>query len=694
MNFRSKLIYGLTIFFSAFLLFQAEPLIAKIILPWFGGVAAVWTVSLLFFQFTLFLGYLYAHLLTRNFSAKKQGQIHATVLALGFLALPILPKDHWKLSLAAHPALHVLLLLTSAIGLPYFLLSSTSPLLQTWYASKHAGASPYRFYALSNAGSMLALISYPVLVEPALSSSHQVLVWTCVYAAVALLCGTVALSSAGQNAPSPGMVSTSRPDWRMQALWMTLAACGSALLLSVTNHICQNIASVPFLWTIPLSLYLLTFILCFEGRAFYNRGLFLRLLGVALGGMAYSLSPSFLILPLKVTIPLFCTGLFISCMFLHGELARLKPDPAHMTSFYVMCALGGTAGAVFVALIAPYVFRGYYELWVALGWCAVLVLVVNHRDPESPFYRARWQPAWLLVVGLVVALIANLAMSAREQAAGARLSVRNFYGVLHVIDEQLSDDSVAKGSSVQASDGESWYRRLVNGTINHGIQFLAADRRRQPTSYYGPDSGIGVAIRSAGEHGSLRVGAIGLGTGTIAAYGRPGDHYTFYEINPLDVQIASQQFTFLRDSEAKIDIVLGDGRLSLEAEPPQGFDVLAVDAFTGDSIPVHLLTVEAFALYFGQLKPDGILAVHISNSYLNLQPVVESAAARLGKEAVVVTNPDDHPNGIFRSQWLLIGNSAGLFNQPEFESAVRSPMSVTPGALWTDDYSSLFKILR
>ena len=695
MSFGSKLIYGVTIFFSAFLLFQVEPLIAKIILPWFGGAAAVWTVCLLFFQLVLFLGYLYAHLLTRTFRPQTQGRVHAGLLALGFLALPIFPKDHWKASQVGHPALHVLLVLAVSVGLPYFLLSSTSPLLQRWYASPpYTSSSPYRFYALSNAGSMLALLTYPVLVEPLLSNSHQVLIWTSAYAAVALLCGMLALSSPRQTTNGRETAPSPAPRPAMLLLWMALAACGSALLLAVTNHICENIASVPFLWIIPLSLYLLSFILCFEGRGFYHRGLFLRLLGVALGGMAYSLAPSFSVLPLKVTIPLFSVGLFICCMFLHGELARLKPDPAHMTSFYVMCALGGALGAVFVALIAPYIFSGYYELWVALGCCAALVLVVNHRDPGSQFYRARWQTAWLVMVGLVIAVIVSLFTTALEQSEGARLSARNFYGVLRVIDGDIPNVVVVKDAGAQPLDDDPRYRRLMNGTINHGIQFLAADRRREPTSYYSRESGIGVALKSAEKRGALRVGVIGLGAGTIAAYGRPGDAYTFYEINPLVIRIADDQFTFLKDSPANIHIVLGDARLSLESEPPQAFDVLAVDAFSGDSIPIHLLTLEAFELYFRQLAPEGILAVHISNHYLNLQPVVEAAANRLGKEAVIVSNQDDHSKGIYASVWILIGNRPGLFDQLEFENAFRVPMDAKRQELWTDDYSSLFKILR
>jgi SAM-dependent methyltransferase len=693
----SNLLYGLAIFSSAFLLFQVQPLIAKIILPRFGGAAAVWIVCLLFFQVVLLLGYFYAHLLTRNFRLQTQGQIHAALLATSLLTLPILPRSFSKPAVAPDPVFQVLALLGFTVGLPYFLLSSTSPLLQAWYSKSRAGARPYRFYALSNFGSMLALVSYPVLIEPPFSSSQQGYGWSVAYAAVGLLCIAVALlargrSVTGQPVQTPAQV-VPLPDWRTQGLWVTLAACGSALLLAITNHITQNVAAVPLLWVIPLSLYLLSFILCFNRIAWYHRGVFLRLLGVAIGGMTYALAPSFAGLPVKVLLPLYCAGLFICCMFCHGELARLKPDSAHVTTFYLACSLGGAMGAAFVALLAPHVFSGYYELQTAMGACAILVLVVNYRDPNSQFYKAQWQPVWLALVGLVVVVVASLFVSVREQAAGSRLLTRNFYGVLRVADETQNIAS-APGRAPQLSEVNVPYRILMNGTIQHGLQFLTSELRHQPTSYYGPDSGIGVAIRSSQAHGPLRVGVIGLGAGTLAAYGSPGDRYTFYELNPMVIRVADQWFSFLRDSGAQVDIVPGDARLSLEREPPQRFDVLAIDAFSGDSIPVHLLTREAFELYFRQLKPDGILAVHVSNQYLNLQPVVAAAAASLEKEAVLVSNEDDHPKGIYAAAWILLGNPESLEGQPKIEEAGRILRPARYQALWTDDRSELFRLLK
>ena len=698
----TKFIYGLAIFTSAFLLFAVQPMLAKFILPWFGGVASVWAVCLVFFQTVLLLGYLYAHLLTQKLRPLAQGYVHAALLALSFLALPIVPKLSRVPAAIQDPAFRILALLAVTIGLPYFLLASTSPLLQHWFAHSRLGAAPYRFYSLSNIGSMLALLSYPLLVEPRLSNTHQALAWSVAYAAGAALCAAVGIFARGDAARAAARSSAPLtavpppPDWRVQSLWIALPACASALLLAVTNHISQNVAPVPLLWVVPLSIYLLSFILCFDGRGWYHRGFFLRFLGLALASMAYALSPSFADTPFKVVIPLFCVGLFACCMFCHGELVRLKPHPAHLTRFYLMISLGGAIGALFVAILAPHIFRWYYEFEIALAACAILALIVNHRDPESPFYHARWQTPWLIVVGLVIALIASLGVTAHDQAKTATLTVRNFYGVLRVVDEKVPNVMLLQGASTQPLDDDPRYRKLMNGTIDHGLQFLAPNRRKLPTTYFGPSSGVGIALRAAGaERSPLRVGVIGLGAGTLAAYGRAGDHYTFYEINPLVVKIAHTEFTFLQDSAATIDIVMGDARLSLERQPLQQFDVLAVDAFSGDSIPMHLLTLQAFELYFRQLAPSGVLAMHVSNRFLNLEPVVAAAATALDREAVIVNHGSGtNLSGTYASTWILVGSRTGFLGQAEIEKAGKTLTAPPQRDLWTDDYSSIFRVLR
>jgi len=688
-----NVLHALAIFLSAFLLFQVEPLIAKAILPWFGGVAAVWAVCLLFFQVALLLGYLYAHLLTRSLGRRAQGWVHAGLLAASLLTLPILPREAWRPVGPEQPALHILIVLGLTVGLPFFLLSSTTPLLQAWFAKEKEDAGVYRLYALSNGASLLALLSYPTFFEPMLSTGRQARVWSWAYAGAAGVCGVIALRGREDGRHDSEGQEVSRPGWKTKTLWIGLSACSSALLLAITNHISQNIAAVPLLWVIPLSLYLLSFILCFEGRGWYRRTFFLRLLGVAVGGMTYALSPELATLPFWLAISLFCAGLFVCCMFCHGELARLKPEPAQLTSFYFLCSLGSLAGAVFVALVAPRIFSGYYELHVALAVCAVLVVAVHRQDTASPFRAAGARPAWVIVNALAAVVVVSLFVTARTRTGNTKRMVRNFYGVLKVTDE-VAPKVVVLQDEMQPQVDDSRVRRLTNGTISHGLEFLSAARRDQPTTYYGENSGIGVTLKAKAEHGALRVGVIGLGVGTIAAYGRAGDKYTFYEINPLDVRIAQEDFYYLRDAKAEVSIELGDARLALEREPVQGFDVMAVDAFSSDAIPVHLLTLEAFELYFRHLKADGVLAVHISNQHLNLEPVVGAAAERLAKEAVTVRNENHYAQGVFKATWVLVGSREAFHGAPEIEKAGIPAALHGEKKLWSDAHSSVFAVLK
>jgi SAM-dependent methyltransferase len=679
-------LYAVTIFFSAFLLFEVEPIIAKIVLPWFGGSAAVWTTCLLFFQTMLLLGYLYAHVAVRRLAARTQILLHIGLLAVSILALPVIPSPGWKPLGNEDPAWRILGLLAVTLGLPYMLLSATSPMLQAWYARTREGALPYRLFALSNAGSMLALLSYPVLVEPVFSTGHQAWGWSAGYLGFVLLCGSVAWLARGGGTQTDEMDAgqdAARPSWKLQLTWLSLAACGSTLLLAVTNHLTQNVASIPFLWILPLALYLLSFVFCFEGRGWYHRGIFLTLAVGALGAMAYALGEDFMNLGLRWLIPDFAGGLFACTMFCHGELARLKPSHRYLTSFYLMISVGGAAGGILVGLIAPHFFTGYFELPIALAWCAAMIaLVLGSRAAEAPSESRRRLFArilWICSMAATLALIGYLGYQIREFRHGSRLLVRNFYGALRVNDEDDEDARI---------------RKLTHGTINHGEEFLDEGRHMQPTTYYGYKSGVGLAIQEAQRRLGLRVGVIGLGTGTIAAYGRPGDTYHFYDINPLVIDIARGQFRFLPDSKAKVDIVLGDARLSLEREPPQRYDVLAVDAFSSDAIPVHLLTREAFALYFRHLQPGGVLAVHVSNKHLDLAPVVEMAANSLGKRAVVIDTDDDDDKRVFGATWVLVSGRQSFFDYPFIRGAGKAVKRIAGLRMWTDDYSNLFQILK
>ena len=482
------MLHAFAIFLSAFLLFLVEPLVAKEILPWFGGAAAVWTVCLLFFQIMLLFGYLCAHVLTRSLGRRAQGWLHTGLLAASLLTLPILPKESWKLLAPQHPALQVLCVLGLTVGLPFFLLSSTTPLLQAWFASPSKEARVYRFYALSNAASLAALLSYPIVFEPKLSTLGQAWIWSLAYGGAAAVCGAIALLRRDDTSQERDRRDVSRPGWKTKAIWIALSACSSALLLAITNHVSQNIAAVPLLWVIPLSLYLLSFNLCFAGERWYQRTFLLRFLGVAIGGMTYALSPS-----LAVASPLAIDSAFLRRLVpllhvLSRRISLVQTRPSQLTSFYLLCSLGSLAGAVFVALLAPRMFPAFYELHVSLAVCTVLVIVVHRYDPTSPFHQESSRPAWLIVNALAAVVIISLFVMARAQSTAAILMARNFYGVLRVTDEVGPNVVMLNGEKQRPVDEDSRFRRLTNGTISHGLQFLSPARRDQSTSYYSPNS--------------------------------------------------------------------------------------------------------------------------------------------------------------------------------------------------------------
>ncbi len=675
------LFYTVTVFLSAFLLFEVQPVIAKMILPWFGGASAVWSTCMLFFQMALLLGYLYAHWLYRSFHARGQAMVHSAALALSLASLPILPNPVWKTA-GGPPSLRILALLAVTVGLPYFLLSSTSPLLQAWYARRRRGL-PYRFFALSNLASMLALLSYPSLIEPHVSTHLQGLVWSAAYAVFTLFCGITAWRATADpalrcepGAPAEG----SAPSLADRLLWLGLSASASVLLLAVTTHLTQDVAPVPFLWVLPLSVYLLSFILCFESAQIYRRSIFLPLLAASLCFMIYRLSPYRTPMPMRAAIFLFAMALFSCCMVCHGELARLKPHPRFLTGFYVLISLGGAVGGLFVGLVAPNLFRGYYEFPIGLALCAAVVFLVLARQ----LWPLADSPRGWALSALAVALCCYFWYAGtviHDGIAGYHLVARNFYGQLRVAD---SDDP-------EASDAT---RRLVHGAINHGEQALRDEYRRMPITYFCPDSGIGRAMRAQAD-GSRRIGILGLGSGTLAAYARLGDTLRIYEINPLVPAIARSQFTYLRDTPARVEIVLGDGRLSLEAEAPQQFDLLVMDAFSGDSVPVHLVTREAFRSYFRHLKPGGILAVNITNKYLDLEPVMERGASEFGRIALVYPyTPPPEDFLCFACSWTLILDRAAAHAHPELLEDAKLLRRERWFRAWTDDFSNMFSILK
>ena len=744
----SPTLFASTIVLSAFLLFQVQPLIAKLILPWFGGSAAVWTSCMLFFQLALLAGYGYAHWLNGQ-PAARQTWIHTGMLVISLISLPIVPAVRWKPEGGADPLAGILGLLTATVGLPYFLLSSTSPLLQSWYSRANGGAMPWRFFAISNAGSLAGLISYPVLIEPYLTNRVQAWMWSLTYATFALVCGTIAILSRGaRTASAPAAAGGPGPVISSRMLWLVLAACPSALLLAVTNHLTQNVAAIPFLWVAPLTLYLMSFILCFDSDRWYNRPVFGVLAAIVLPLAAFVISEKNTgFIGLKENIAFFCFALFVLFMVCHGELARRRPAPAFLTSFYLMVSGGGAAGGLLIGFVAPYTLKALFDLPIVISLTGLLLffLFLNGREKsgdrvELPdtvadrviifgligamVFYAGWRlmaartgaQAFLngpqdtaVIFGIVAALalyavvragkalqnslitvavaggvalgIAGyLARNTWNGVATSRMLARNFYGALAVFDQH--------GGSMGP------IRLFRHGTIDHGEQFLWPQYQRVAAAYFGPRSGIGRAIRNLATEGPMSVGVIGLGAGTLAAYARTGDNYRLYEINPLVEKIAMSQFTFLPECPAPHRVVLGDARLSLETEPSQNFDLLIMDAFSGDAIPAHLLTREAFQIYWRHLKPNGVLAVHVSNRFLDVGPVVALQADRDNKQALMFSYAGNEENDESASDWVLVTSRPGFFGRSDMARAGQKITPIPGLRLWTDDYSNLYRILR
>jgi hypothetical protein len=662
-------LYALTIFLSAFLLFIVEPMAAKQLLPTLGGSSAVWTTCLVFFSLVLLLGYLYAHWVSSRFNAKQQAVIHILLLTVALLTLGI----HIRPSPSAvsfHPALTVFRVLVAVIGLPYLALSATTPLLTAWYADSFEGRSPYRLFALSNFASLLALASYPLLIEPGLTMNQQTKWWSGGFLLFAVLCGAIAwqgrrriLSSTPEQAAFTG---------HPEPFWFLLALGGGMMLTAVTSHISANIAAIPLLWLPPLALYLLTFILAFQGAWTPIRQSTLRFVLLVVASMAYALKDIRTQWPIAISVPLFLMGLFVTCFFLHGELYERRPVTSGMTRFYLVTAAGGAAGTLLVGVVAPLVLRANYDLACTLVAVALIAMAATWHDGWG--LRALW------MVGAIAAVVV-LSAQVRQYDDDAVALMRNFYGTLRVRESHLPPQSDTD-------------RQLLNGTIEHGAEWFAPQFLGQPLTYYALDSGLGLAMRLCCGTDPKRVGVIGLGTGTVAAYGNHGDVIRFYEINPLVERLASHWFTFLHGSDAKTDVVLGDARLSLASESPQHFNVIVIDAFSGDAIPVHLLTREALALYRRHLEPDGVIAFHVSNQYINLEPVVAAIAADAGLHAVSVHSHGDDQNGLYYADWILVTANRVFLGQPEVVNNA-FPTPVQAGVrLWTDNYSSVFPLLK
>jgi hypothetical protein len=765
--------FALTIALSAFLLFQVQMILGKFLLPLFGGTPAVWTTCLLCFQVLLLLGYSYGHVLGSAKSGRLQGRVHAALLlaSLGLVGVlwvkwgsPLTPGAEWRPQPNDNPVTKILELLAVTVALPFFLLSTTGPLLQRWLSVSGGKRSPYRLYALSNAGSLLGLLSYPFLLEWSLTLKHQAWMWSCGYIAFAVLGTAIAWRHADANSGQDFPQLQNAEYWEVaqtpgtlrNLLWMGLSACSTTTLLASTNLLCQDIAVIPLLWVVPLSLYLLSFILTFDSNRWYRRKIYWPLYFLVLGAAMKTTfnkgsgETIFLIM-------LYCVTLFTVCMVCHGELARSKPEPRQLTGFYLMVALGGALGGAFVVLVAPHVFLGLWEFHIGLIGCGLLLTTaylyerrkpVADKVPVTTGRPDQWPEHGMWTVALIVLLaflIPQLGRLIPNFDNWPIIDHEYYTGPLIVLGYLLwwatrsakqNGTKTAQASAIewkpvatllllglfgvfaysytQLGGAHALFRErnffgakyvednvdsvtLVSGSTVHGFEYKDPGHRHTPTSYYREESGVGRLLRDypRGKVGGdqLRVGLIGMGAGTLAAYGRSGDVYRFYEIDPAVIALsagANPYFHFVQDSAARVDTVLGDARLSLENEAERGelqkFDVLVVDAFSSDSIPVHLLTREATGVYLRHMRGrNGVLAFHVSNRYLNLDPVIVGLGQAYGLSASKVR--------INSSEWILLCANPEMFRLPDLEGVATPVRLRKKPVLWTDDYSNLFEVV-
>ncbi|WP_434383334.1 spermidine synthase [Melittangium boletus] len=707
--------YAATLFLSAFLLFGVQPLAGKYSLPWFGGTSTVWTTCMLFFQAMLLGGYAYSYVSTRWLTPRKQARVHLGLLGITAAVLlgrvlvegsPVAPGPEWRPAADGISTWRLLAMLAATLGLPFFTLSTSAPLLQSWFSRAKPGVSPYRLYALSNTGSLLALLAYPLLAEPWLSRGVQAWAWGLgflVFAVGSAVCARnmmkleePAAAAVVQETPAEAEGADEAPGVPRTLGWLGLSTLASVLLTATTNQMSQDVSAGPFVWVLPLALYLITFIIAFEREALYSRtGTALLLLGSVYGVARITYEGPHVPLPIQVLV--YCLTLFSGALLCNGELYRLRPAPRHLGAFYLWGSVGGFLGTAIVNLVAPNVLRTYLEFPLSLSACCLLaaMLLLRRADDESiPRAAVRFAPALGL---LLVSVGVHLADADTRRPLD---SWRGFFGVVQV-------------GQNKSPGNENHAFLLRHGVIIHGVQYTQNGRRLKPTAYYTPDSGLGLAIQEqrrlrevAGKAPGLNIGVLGLGIGTTAALGRPEDTLRFYEINPQVIELAEGKgdyFTFLKDTKARYSIHEGDARILLEQElakgQGQGFDVLAVDVFSSDSIPVHLLTEEAVALYRQHLAPGGVIALHISNVHLDLLPIPLAHAHNLGLHLTRVHTKGNDEAESEDNTWVLLAPDKDFSRGETFlaesdERVKRLAYDITPPVRWTDDLSSLLPVIR
>ena len=682
-------VFACTVFLGSFLLFQVQPLIGKYLLPWFGGAPAVWLTCLMFFQLLLLGGYAYAHSMQR-FRPARQAALHAGLLAValtagGFLIFawgsPLLPDLSWRPGGTERPVWHILRLLLVSIGLSYFLLSAGASLLQAWFHRVQPERSPYIFYIVSNTASLLALLSYPLLIEPLLTIRQQAWLWSGGFTVYVLLCAGCAVRIwhlPYSQTLAHQIVHNKKLSLSRLSLWTLLSFCSVLALMSVTNQMTQDVPPVPFLWILPLSVYLLSYIIGFMEKQRNWQSIYIYLLVCAFAAV-WTLSRQGLEVEIRQQIVIYSLILLAVCLFCHNALYRAKPDPRHLTGFYLCISVGGALGGLFTVLAAPFLFKGYWEYPLMLILAGILAVGFIYTDPQT---RRTFRPVRHFFPVALIAFSVFLGNEVMKKFRDSVYTGRNFFGSVRVTVEMNNDIPIYS---------------LLHGKINHGMQIDHPVLRTRPTTYFTANSGVGLALQvKQQQSGPMRVGVLGLGIGTLAVYGREGDVYRMYEIDPEVIGLAetAPYFSYLRDCKAEINVVSGDGRISLEREPDNRFDLLVLDAFSGDSPPAHLLTLEAFELYLTHLVRDGVIAVNISNRYLDLLPVLVQVRNHFNLHAAYIQSAGDRKISA-NAQWVLLTRDEEFIRQPAIARVdllkTRKIRRIRP---WTDDYSNLLRVMK
>lgn len=683
--------FAATMALAGFLLFQVQPVLAKYILPWFGGSATTWIVAMLFFQVALLAGYALAYAITLPFPVTTQVKIQAALILLSLVLLPITPSDVWKPDDPANPTGKIVALLAASVGIPYVVLATTSPLLSRWLASADASLHPARFFAASNLGSFIGLLSYPFVFERLLSSNAQTVLWSWGYVFYGLLFAACALIAHRRThdtvAVDGGALLRVARGSDPVALWVLYAALASILLLATTNAITQWSAVVPFLWILPLSLYLLTFVIAFGHQKLYHRAAY-SIIFVLLAAIAVWLPYPDTSRELLVQIAVQCATLFFGCLICHAEMVRLQPEPRRLPKFYLAISVGGAMGGISIALFAPLVFGDYFEHPLVLGAIGLTACILLYREQRPVFARTALAGVALLATVLAVG---GAAWNEIELRSYLVERVRNFYGVVSILEDE--GDKPGDASLVMRQAG-----------VDQGSQFADPARRMAPVCAFDWPSGVGLALshhakrRGGNAKTPLRIGIVGLGAGMVAALGREGDIIRYYEVNPAVDDLTSRYFTFVKDGKAKTDVLLGDARLVLERQlkqnQPQAFDVLVMNAFRGASPPMHLMTKEVFAIYMAHLAPNGILAINFELDTFEMAPLHRGMAKAFDLD-VRWFETKLRPGCEEPISWALYTRDRAFFDQLEVRAAIshwrdRDGSSI----VWTDKSSNLMSIIN